>query len=171
MTGSKSRVHYLSSIRFSVTEDQTDIILKPSLTRAFAQVLLLTLLVVVIAAVSEWYRSGLWWSADYCVSLSIPMLLMPTFVCLMFVPRRIVWSSSEFQIQPRFGASQKLPWTQLYAYGRGRGVFLLQFTDVGTFQIYTGAFSRSEWRAFRLFLTSNYPDMKTSFWFGPKAIR
>jgi hypothetical protein len=64
-----------------------------------------------------------------------------------------------------------LPWTQLYAYGTGENVFLLQFTGVSTFQIFAGAFPREEWRAFQSFLTTNYPDKKASFWFGPKEIR
>jgi hypothetical protein len=89
----------------------------------------------------------------------------------MFVPRRIQWSATEFQIQPRFGRAKTLPWTQLYAYGSANNVFLLQFSDVSTFQIFAGAFPRDEWRAFRSFLMTNHPDKKAWFWLGPKAIR
>src|SRR5437868_6378505 len=90
--------------------------LTPNLPRAFVRVFLLVSLVTAIAAVFQRYHDGHWWSADYLASLAIPLLLMPTFVCLMFVPRRIQWSATEFQIQPRFGSGQNLPWTQLYAY-------------------------------------------------------
>jgi hypothetical protein len=96
---------------------------------------------------------------------------MPAFMCLMFVPRRIQWSATEFQIQHRFGRGHSLPWTQLHAYGCGNNVFLLQFAEVSTFQIFAGAFSRREWRAFRSFLTTHYPGKKAIFWLGPKAIR
>ena len=117
------------------------------------------------------YSTGHWWSADYFASLTIPVLLMPTFVCLMFVPRRIQWSATEFELQPRFGRARTLSWTQLYAYGTGRGVFLLQFRDVHTFQIFAAAFDRDQWQALRDFLAANHPDKKASFWLGPKAIR
>jgi hypothetical protein len=154
-----------------VNEDPTLQTLTPNLPRAFVRVFLLVFLVTAIAAVWQRYHDGHWWSADYFASLVIPLLLMPTFVCLMFVPRCIHWSATEFQIQPRFGRAQTLPWIQLYAYGSGNNVFLLQFTGVSTFQIFAGAFPRDEWRAFRSFLTTNHPDKKARFWLGPKAIR
>ena len=154
-----------------MSEDQTSKTLTPNLARAFLRVFLLILFVSAIVAVFERYDNGQWWSADYFASLVIPLLLMPICVCLMFVPRRIRWSATEFEIQLRFGRIQTLPWTQLYAYGSGYNVFLLQFTGVSTFQIFAGAFRRDEWLAFRSFLTTNHPGKKPSFWLGPKAIR
>lgn len=96
---------------------------------------------------------------------------MPIFVCLMFVPRCISWSATEFHIQPRFGALQTLPWNRLYAYGNAYNVFLLQFTGVKTFQIFAAAFPRDEWRVFRSFLKTNFPAKKASIWLGPRAVR
>jgi hypothetical protein len=155
----------------TVNENETTQTLRPNLTRAFFRVLFVCLALVPIAAVADRYRLGHWWSPGYVASLIIPLLVMPTAVCLMLVPRRIQWSAIEFTVEPRFGRPQTLPWTQLYAYGSGNNVFLIQFTGVSTFQIFAGAFSRDEWRAFRSFLATNYPDKKASFWLGPKAIR
>src|SRR5205085_12023851 len=145
--------------------------LVPNLTRAFLRVLAVCLAVTAVGAVADRYRVGHWWSPDYFASLGIPLLLMPTAVCFMFVPRHIRWSASEFEVQPRFGRAQVLPWTQLYAFGNSNNVFLIQFRDVPTFQIFAGAFDREQWRVFRAFLTTNHPDKKASFWVGPKAIR
>lgn len=154
-----------------MNEDSTIQTLTPNLPRAFVRVFLTVSFIAAIAAVSERYHDGHWWSADYFASLPIPLLLMPTFVCIAFVPRRIQWSAVEFEIQPRFGRTQNFPWTQLYAYGSGNGVFLLQFSGVSTFQIFAGAFRRNEWRTFRSFLKTKHPDKKAWFWLGPKAIR
>jgi hypothetical protein len=127
-----------------VNDDPTIQILTPNHLRAFIRVFLLVSLVTVIAAVTQRFQNGRWWDVDYLASIAIPLFLIPTFVCLMFVPLRIQWSAAEFQIQQRFGRQQTLPWTQLYAYGRGNYVFLLQFTNVSTFQIFAGAFPCDE---------------------------
>ena len=145
--------------------------LLPNLTQAFLRIFCVLLALIAFGAIADRYRLGHWWTADYFASLIIPLLLMPTAVCLMFVPRRIRWSPTEFEVQPRFGRAQVLPWTQLYAFGNGNNVFLIQFRDVPTFQIFAGAFDREQWRVFRAFLTTNHPDKKPSFWVGPKAIR
>jgi hypothetical protein len=124
-----------------------------------------------IAAVEGRYRHGHWWDAAYCTSLLIPLLLFPAIVCAMFVPRQIQWSGAEFQIQTRFGRVHTLPWDRLYAYGSGNNVFVIQFRDVGAFQIFAGAFKRDEWLRFRSFLTVRFPQKKALMWVGPYAIR
>lgn len=154
-----------------MNEDPTLRTLTPNLSRTFVRVFLFLFLVIAVASVWQRFHDGHWWSANYFASLAIPLLLMPTFVCLMFVPRRIQWSATKFQIQPRFRRAQTLPWTQLYAYGSGNNVFLLKFTGDSTFQIFAGAFPREEWRAFQSFLTINHPDKKARFWLGPNPIR
>lgn len=146
-------------------------VLTPSFRRAFARVFLSTAGIAGMAAVFERYSSGHWWSADYFESFAIPLLLMPALVCLMFVPRVIHWSETEFRIQPRFARQRTLPWTQLYAYGSGNQVFLLQFTGVSTFQIFTGAFDSAQWSIFRAFLAAKHADKKASLWLGPIAFR
>jgi hypothetical protein len=153
-----------------MNEEQTTT-LTPSLARAFVRVFLTLLLLITIVAIIERYDTGRWWNPDYFVSFAIPLVVGPIAVCLMFVPRRIRWSATEFQIQPKFGSVQTLPWTLLYAYGPAYNVFLLQFTGVNTFQIFAGAFRRDEWRAFRSFLKTNHADKKAHIWLGPKAIR
>jgi hypothetical protein len=145
--------------------------LAPSLLRAFIRVFLLILAVTTFGAVYQRYSSGVWWSPDYFVSLIIPLLFVPTCVCLMFVPRWIRWSKSEFHIQPRFGAPRCLSWATLYAFGNCNNVFLLQFTGVATFQILAGAFDPVQWKAFRAFIDTNHSEKKALLWLGPKAIR
>jgi hypothetical protein len=150
---------------------ETNIILKPSLVRAFTKVLLVILLSCVLGGIDDRYRHGHWWSIGYIESLGIPILLMPTLVCIGFVPRRIEYSESEFYLERRLRGVITLPWTDLYSYGTGNGVFLLRFENVNTLQIFAGAFERNEWKAFLKFLNENYPDRKASFWFGPNPIR
>ena len=129
------------------------------------------LFVSALADYYQYYKSGHWWDSNYCATLIIPFLLMPTFVCLMFVPRRIEWSEIEFKIQTRFGQTRMFPWEQLYAYGSGKGVFLLKFDDVSTFQIYAAAFNSGQWQQFKTFLDRNHPDKEASYWIGTKPIK
>ena len=152
-------------------ENQRKTILTPRLPRTFIRILLLGLLVAVIAAVSERYRNGHWWANDCTASWAIPLFFIPVGVWVMFVPRSIQWSDSDFQIQPRFGRSQTLPWTQLCAYGNRNNVFVIQFTGVSMFQIFPGAFPSNEWRVFQSFLAANHPGMKVALWLGLKPIR
>jgi hypothetical protein len=161
----------LASLAHPVNEDQTSQTLLPNLTRAFVGVFFVCLPFISLAAIFDRYRLGHWWGLDYIISLGIPLLVLPSAVCLMFVPRRIRWSTAEFEIQPRFGRTRTLPWAQLYAYGTGNNVFLLRFTDVPTFQIFAAAFDRNQWRSFRDFLATKHLDKRASFWLGPKAIR
>lgn len=124
-----------------------------------------------LGAIDDRYTHGVWWSIGYVESLGIPLLLMPTVVCIGFVPRWIEYSETEFYLERRIGGGFALRWDDLYPYGNGRGVFLLRFEDVDAIQIYAGAFKRREWKAFLAFLNENYPDRKASFWFGSRPIR
>lgn len=151
--------------------NETTTILKSSLIRAFTKVLLITLLVSVVGGVVDRYRRGHWWSVGYIESLTIPLWLMPTFVCIGFVPKRIEYSETEFYLERWIGSGYTLQWRDLDSYGTGNNVFLLRFDNVNTIQIYAGAFKRMEWKAFLAFLNENYPDRKASFWFGPRPIR
>lgn len=146
-------------------------VLVPSFFRAFFRVLAQLIGVMAFAAVIDHYQSGKWWGLDYLGSLLIPLTIFPVIVFVMFTPRRIEWSETEFRIQPRFGVKKSILWAQLYAYGNGNNVFMLQFEGLSTFQIFGGAFEPGQWKAFRIFLKNKYPDRKAGFWFGPKAIR
>src|SRR4051812_35503463 len=127
-----------------MNENATTQTLLPNLTQAFLRVFCVLLAFTAFGAVADRYRVGHWWSADYFASLAIPLLLLPTVVCLMFVPRRIRWSPTEFEVQPRFGSIRALPWTRLYAFGPGNDISLIQFRDAPTFQIFVGAFDREQ---------------------------
>lgn len=151
-----------------MNDDQSSKTLIPSFSRVFVRIFLIVLFLIAIGAVSDRYRTGHWWSADYFASLAIPLFLSPACIWFMFVPRHIKWSAAEFQIQPRIRRGQTLPWTQLYSYGSGNNVFLLEFTGVSRFQIFAGAFNHDEWQNFRSFLTANYPEKKASFWAARK---
>ena len=145
-------------------------VLLPSLSRTILRVLLSVLAVTVLGAVIQRWQTGYWWEAGYDASLAIPVTLFPLAVYFMFVPRRIEWSSSEFFIRT-WGRTETFPWERLFAYGSGRGVFMLQFSGSATFQIYSGAFEPAQWRELRQFLVTTFPTKQSRFWIGPRAIR
>jgi hypothetical protein len=64
-----------------------------------------------------------------------------------------------------------LDWSDLKYYGSSENVFMIQFASVGTFQIFSQAFRRSEWRTLKNFLVTTFPDRKASGYFGDRMFR
>jgi hypothetical protein len=145
--------------------------LKPNYIRAFTKAFGFAFVVIVSSILIERICNGYWESASYLASLCIPLFLFPVFCCVAFVPSRIEWSETEFRIYRKFGKPATFSWSNLAAFGRGRGTFLIQFSGQGAFQIYSGAFDRTMWRTFVDFLASNFPDKKARFWVGTRAVK
>ncbi len=145
--------------------------LKPDLWRALRRVFFQGLIVTVICCFLERFLKGHWWSGDYWVSLTLPLVLFPVVVCLMFVPRSIRWSAEEFEIERRFRSVKRLRWSQLHAFGELGDLWLLQFSGAGTFQIMGGAFRREEWQEMVAYLKASHPEKKAWLWVGPHGIR
>ena len=145
--------------------------LHPSFARAAASVL--AVVAAFTAATYFWqgYHEHHWWTRDYIVSLLIPFTIMPLAVCIMFVPRRLEFSETHFTIQLPFRRLYTIAWVDLEHYGSGENVFMMQFSDVGTFQIFAQAFRRSEWRMLKNFLSATFPERKASGYFGDRMFR
>jgi hypothetical protein len=145
--------------------------LRPSFLRCVAWVTLG--LVVVTAATYFWegYREHHWWTRDYILTLLVPFAIVPVVVWFMFVPRRLEFNDSEFTIQYPFRPLHILEWADLKYYGPGPNVFMIEFIDVGTFQIFPRAFRRSEWRLLKNFLSTTFPDRKASGYFGDRMFK
>jgi hypothetical protein len=129
--------------------------------------------VALFIVLSQWqsFRQGHWPDIRAICSFSIPIVLAPILVWLMFVPRLLEYSDEEINLRTllRKGSYR---WRMLDAYGPGRGVFMLQFTgDSGAYQIMSSAYSNEEWSTFRNFLETRFPDQRTSFSIGGKLIR
>lgn len=129
--------------------------------------------ITVFAVLAQWRSlgQGHWPDIRGLYSFVLPIVLAPTFVWYMFVPRLLEYSDEEIHLRTllRQGSYR---WEMLDAYGPGRGVFMLQFGgDSGAYQIMSGAYSYKEWLAFKTFLQSRFPDRKTSFSIGGKLIR
>lgn len=145
--------------------------LRPSFLRCAACV---TLALAVLAAITyfwQGYHENHWWTQDYMLSMLIPFGIAPLIVWFMFVPSRLEFSDSEFTIQFPLRPLHKLAWSDLKYYGSGNNVFMIQFADVGTFQIFPQAFRRSEWRMLKNFLTATFSDRKASGYIGDRMFR
>jgi hypothetical protein len=145
--------------------------LHSSFVRAAA--LVLTVIVLLTGATYFWqgYHENHWWTRDYFVSLLVPFTIMPLAVCVMFVPRRLEFSDTHFTIQLPFRQLYTMEWENLESYGSGPNVFMIQFSGVGTFQIFAQAFRRREWRTLKDFLCTKFPDRKASGYFGDRMFR
>jgi hypothetical protein len=145
--------------------------LHPSFIRAGASVL--TVIVALTAATYFWqgYHEHHWWRRDYIISLLIPLTIAPLAVCFMFVPRRLEFSETHFTIQLPFRRLYMIKWEDLQYYGSGENVFMIQFSGIGTFQIFAQAFRRSEWRMLKNFLSATFPERKASGYFGGRMFR
>jgi hypothetical protein len=145
--------------------------LHSSFIRAGASVLAAIALLTGATYFWQGYHENHWWARDYLISLLIPFTIAPFAVCIMFVPRRLEFSDTHFTIQLPFRRLYTMEWEDLDYYGSGPNVFMMQFSGVGTFQIFAQAFRRSEWRTLKTFLSTKFPDRKASGYFGDRMFR
>ena len=145
--------------------------LHPSFVRASASVLALIFALTVATYFWQGYYEHHWWTRDYIISLLIPFTIAPLAVCVMFVPRRLEFSDRRFMVQLPFRRLHTIEWDDLEYYGSGSNVFMMQFSGVGTFQIFTHAFPGSEWRMLKNFLSTTFPERKGSGHFGDRMFR
>jgi hypothetical protein len=135
--------------------------------RCAGNVLFWMFVVTLIGYFWQGYKENHWWTIDYIWSLSIPFIIAPLFIWFAFVPNDIQFSENEFAINMSWGGKHTLQWSELEFFGRGRGVFLLQFKGMSAFQIYAKAYSKPEWNEFTSFIESRWPECKASGWLGP----
>jgi hypothetical protein len=145
--------------------------LRPSFVRCAAWVTFVLALLAVATYFWQGYHEDHWWTRDYMLSLLIPFGIAPLIVWFLFVPSRLEFSDSEFTIQFPFRPLHTLDWSDLKYYGSGENVFMIQFASVGTFQIFSQAFRRGEWRMLKNFLSSTFPDRKASGYFGDRMFK
>lgn len=145
--------------------------LHPNFLRAAAIVVVMMLFVTIAGYFWQGYHDNHWWKRDYIWSLLIPFMIFPAVVCLAFVPFRLEFTDTEFVIQMPFRQLYTLSWDDLEYYGPGNNVCMIQFSGVGTFQIFTQAFRWSEWRMLTDFLSDKFPDRKTSWYIGDRLFK
>jgi hypothetical protein len=145
--------------------------LRPSFLRCVIWVTSVLTVFVVITYIWQGYRENHWWTPRYMLSLLIPFGIAPIFVWVMFVPSRLEFSDSAITIQFPFRPLHTLDWSDLQYYGPGPNVFMIQFASVGTFQIFPRAFRRSEWRMFKNFICTTFPDRKASGFVGDRMFK
>ncbi len=145
--------------------------LHPSFFRA--AIVLLIWFVGLAAATYFWqgYYQHHWWSRDYFLTLLIPFALLAIVVCLVWVPWRLEYSDTELTIQFLFRPLHVLAWEDLQYYGWFRGVYGLQFHNEGTFTFYPQAFPHREWRTFKGFLFTTFPERKASGSIGARLFQ
>jgi hypothetical protein len=130
--------------------------LHPSFARAAASVIVWLLLLIPLTYLfqpSLDYRS---WATGFAVA----SLLMPLFVCVIFVPLQLEWSTTHLTIRFPLRPLCRVPWDDLEYYGWFKGVYGLRFRGPGTFTFYPGALPRGEWRALKSFLSTTFPERK-----------
>lgn len=92
-------------------------------------------------------------------------------VGVMFVPRELRYDERTFYCRMILQGTVGATWDELEAYGRGRGVFLMQFKGMPqAIQVSGYGFPAKEWRKFVDFLGTTFPDKKCTRWLGPIPI-
>jgi len=145
--------------------------LRPSFVRVSMPVTTVLVVVTAIGYFCQGYYEHHWWTREYILSLLIPLFVAPIAVWLMFVPERLEFSDTHFTIQLPFRPVHTVPWSALQYYGAGSSVFMIQFSGVGTFQIFAHAFRRSEWGLLKTFLSSTFPERKASGYIGGRMFK
>ena len=142
--------------------------LHPSFVRAATSVLALLVALAAVTYFWQGYHEHHWWTRAYFVSLLIPFAIGPLAVCFATVPSRLEFSDTQLIIQFPLRRLRTIPWDDLKYYGWLEGVFGLQFYTAGTFSIYPQAFPRREWRMFKSFLFTTFPERKASGFIGAR---
>jgi len=141
--------------------------LNPSFLRAAANVSLWLLITAVFGYFSQGLSDDHWWTQGYILSLSIPFVLMILATWVMFVPRCLEYDERTLIIHFWLRGRQSRSWEELRYYGGAFNVFLIQFGSMQAFQIFSGAYPRTEWQSFSGFLRARFPDKKATGWLGP----
>jgi len=130
-------------------------------------------MVVVTAAAYFWqgYHQNLWWSRGYFLTLLIPFTIAPAIVCVAWVPLQFEFSDTELTIRFAFRPQRTVSWDDLQYYGWFEGVYGLQFHSSGTFTFYPDALPRREWRMFKNFLLTAFPERKASGFIGARLFQ
>jgi len=142
--------------------------LTPNFLRVFIKTGLFLLLFFGLYYFQRGYQYGVWWESDYPLAAVLLLTIAPTFMWFAFVPSLLEFSHSEITISMLLRKST-YRWDDLYCYGTGRGVYLIQFSvDRQPYQIFKGAYSKAEWSKLINFMTEQFPDRAASgFSIGP----
>jgi len=108
---------------------------------------------------------NLWWSSDYVLSLSIPIVLIPCITWVAFVPVKMEMSDESLRIKFLFREDRKVDWSELESWGGGEVVFGLEFTSRPTIHMVLFALPRDQRRHLIDFLKRRFPDRRAGGWF------
>ena len=131
-----------------------------SIIAGFAKLITLMLAMCVVA---NWGRP-----VDY--TLAIPILFVPAFIWVAFVPRRFRYGKEGFEFTSRFTGTHFLPADRFRHWGKGESVFLLEFDKQAlhrrTLQIALWVYPREVRDGFKTFLKENFLERRASMWVG-----
>ena len=131
--------------------------LKPSFARIAISVDSWILMVIVLGYLRALYIHDPTWTTGYICSFSVLLVLAPSLVWLMFVPRIVEYSDAQVRIATLF-RDKIYPWKRLESYGSG-SIFSLRFKhEFQGYQIWSKAYSKEDWSRFTHRLNAEIPD-------------
>ncbi len=145
-------------------------ILRPNFIRSSRGIVVIVLAGAVATYLYQGYFESHWWSFDYILSLTIPLVLMPLIIWFGLVPRILEVFDDSISIGYWYRRPVTIPLEQIKHWGFGQNVLLLEFQGHQTFQIYLAAYPNNQWSSFVDILASRYPRRKAKGWFGTRGI-
>ncbi len=145
--------------------------LTPSIQRVTVRLTGLMVVGCLSAYLWQGYYQNLWWSTTYVISLLVPFAVMLVAIWIMFVPEYLAFSEASLTIKPRFRALRELPWSSLSRWGKGEGVFCLNFRGSPSIQIFAHAYPPEQWSRLMEFLLRQFPDQKADGFLGLFGVR
>jgi hypothetical protein len=135
--------------------------LRPSLTRIFISIDFFLLIAIVVGYFQQGYMDGIWWTTGYICSFSVALVVTPLLVWLIWVPRVLEYSQNHIRVVTILRESLQ-PWNHVKSYGYGTGIFTLRFKhEFQGYQIWSKAYSNSDWSQFTDYLENRLPDCET----------
>jgi hypothetical protein len=147
--------------------------LKPNYLRAIIKTFLwFFALIAIISCIVPYFQDKEVRASDILPWAPLMGVVFGIFVAVFFTPREITWDDESIKIRALFPGSGDFKWRQLEAWSPyGRGTFLIKFEGKQAFQIAPAGFRSADWKVFRSFLQSRFPEKKTSMWLGVMPVR
>lgn len=149
-------------------------ILRPSRTRALGKTFLwVFVLVCVYSGINSYLGHNRWRWTEIIPMACFGGCFLGGFASLFFTPKEIEWDDDGIRISRVFPGSGEHRWDDLVSWSRyvSHGVALLKFNGRQSYQISPSGFRTEEWRQFREYLQTHFPERKTSLWIGPIPVR
>lgn len=145
--------------------------LHPSFVRALISLAVSIGIFAIVGCFLYGERTRDGWIRGFAVVFGMSFVFLGSIVCMAWVPSEFECSETHLTVRFPFRQRRTLVWDDLECHGWGEGIYGLQFKSAGSVDFYPQAFPRREWKALKTFLSTEFPNRKSSGFRGARFFR